>query len=285
MRLAHWRYSQWRFFQVLPAVLISAAVNLSTPAWAIRGGIDAANSELVRAGQHQWVQGVVKLMALHEAESKYVCTGAIIAHDLVLTSAHCFDTGHSDWQIVVENQSHDEVYEVAEIGIHQQYRREEVFDAYWNFLLEIRLHNDLALVKTRIPFNQAYTLALPIVDEKSLATPASMQDFYLVGFGQTEHLFGIGEGEGLLRVAGPVQATLASAARMAFKNLSVGACLGDSGAPLLMHTEQGLVITAVLSQSDCLGNSTYQRVALTQLHSEHFNWGPLQKRIALVVKE
>jgi len=272
-----------RFIAWSTVVAVFTVVSLSTPAWAIRGGTAADDSALVASGYQNWMRGMAQLIAVHDNQARYACSGAVIGPDLILTSAHCFDTGHNRWQVVVAGRR----YGVESVGIHKHYRREEVFDAYWNYLLEIRLHNDLALVRIQQTLDPEgrHILALRDLGMAHANPPADETKYYMVGYGQTEHLFGIGEGEGQLRVAGPVDYPAQITPRMQFKNRPEGACLGDSGAPLLTHGAQTLVIAAVLSQSDCLGNSTYQRVTQSDLAPALYRWGALKKQIAHVIKE
>ena len=259
-------------------LIFVSAMFFSTLVFAIRGGELAEDSRLLSDHPQNWENGIVQIYSLHPNSEKYVCTGSIVGTHLVLTSAHCFDTGHSQWKIKHNNGQFD----VASIGIHKEYQREEVFDAYWNFLLEIRLHNDLALIKTQQPFPSTKDLSLSAnvsVDAKS------ENELFLVGFGQTEHLFGIGEGEGHLRIAGPLNYNGHYEKRIHLANRPVGGCLGDSGGPLLSVIKQQIVIVGVLSQSDCMGTTTYQAVTPKLISDHQYSWEPLTKRVAIIVKE
>ena len=241
----------------------------------IRGGEELGHGLLLMNQQQQLQQGLVQIIADHNHNETYVCTGSIIGPRLILTSAHCFDTGYPKWHI----QLNEKTFDVDKIAIHKQYRREEVFDAYWNFLLEIRLHHDLALIQTKqiLPTQQLALLA----NENDQA----WLNVFMAGFGQTEHLFGIGQGEGTLRIAGPVILNEIVSPRITLKDQPVGGCLGDSGGPLLNKQNGQLFILGVLSQSDCLGQTTYQRVSQQTLAHEDFHWGALQKHHAHIIKE
>lgn len=248
---------------------------LSLNSQAIRGGEELGHGLLLMNQQSQLQQGLVQIIADHSQTKSYACTGSIIGPRLILTSAHCFDTGHPKWHI----QLNEETFHVDKIAIHKQYRREEVFDAYWNFLLEIRLHHDLALVQTKqvLP-----TQPLTLINNEN---DQAWLNVFMAGFGQTEHVFGIGQGEGTLRIAGPVILDEIVSPRITLKDQPVSGCLGDSGGPLLNKQNGQLYILAVLSQSDCLGQTTYQRVSRQTLAHEDFHWGPIQKHHAYIIKE
>lgn len=259
--------------------LFSLALNTN----AIKGGEELSNgsSQSVSAGDKQILQhALVQIISLQHASDKaelgqYACSGVIVGPKLILTSAHCFDIGHQEWQIKHQDQSFD----VAKVGIHKSYKREEVFDAYWGFLLEIRLHYDLALIETKeyLPTN-----SLMVLPHSHRDAPVGA---VMIGYGQTENMFGIGKGEGTLRIAGPVEVARSDMTRIDIKNQPVGGCLGDSGGPLITEAHGQLFILGVLSQSDCRGNTTYQKVSGQTLLASQFHWGPLEPRLATKITE
>lgn len=245
----------------------------------IRGGEEVGHGVVLLNQQPQVQQGLVQLISLQTDKQHYACSGSIIGPNLILTSAHCFDIGNLNWAISYQNK----LYDIAEIGIHQQYRREEVFDAYWNFLLEIRLHHDLALIKTKHPLtDETHSQTLNLAPNEN---DRAWFNVFIAGFGQTQHMFGIGEGEGTLRIAGPILLNQIIDQRITLNSGKISGCLGDSGGPLLSKENGRLMILGVLSQSDCQGKSTYQRVSQHSLAMEHFDWGPITKRQAVIIKE
>ena len=258
----------------MKTITLLALLFISFLSHGIRGGDAIAESNASASQQRQVMSSLVEIRSL-DKDGKYACTGSLIGPQLVLTSAHCFDVGLNQWQVHLNGEK----YGVSEVGIHKSYKREEVFDAYWKFLLEIRLHHDLALIKTKQPIGKAL-LHLPL--NTLYQTDLTL---FMVGFGQTEHLFGIGSGEGVLRIAGPIQLDRPIKDRISITDRKEGGCLGDSGGPLLAELNGRLTIVGVLSQSDCLGKTTYQSVTESMLAHTDFNWGRLSKRDAVVIYE
>jgi len=46
-----------------------------------------------------------------------------------------------------------------------------------------------------------------------------------------------------------------------------------------------LTVIGVLSQSDCMGKTTYQQVTASMLSHRDFSWGTLSKRQPIIVYE
>ena len=259
----------------MKTIVCTALLLFACSALGIRGGETLSDSNVSVDHQIQVSSSLVEIRSKDDNGGQYACTGSVIAPQLVLTSAHCFDIGLNRWQVQLNGHAVD----VSEVGIHKRYKREEVFDAYWKFLLEIRLHHDLALLKTAHPLSQQ-RLQLPLN-----AIQQSDLTLFMVGYGQTEHLFGIGSGEGVLRIAGPMRIEMSMADRIHITDRKEGGCLGDSGGPLLAELNGRLTIVGVLSQSDCMGKTTYQQVTESMLAHRDFLWGPVSKREPSIIYE
>jgi secreted trypsin-like serine protease len=176
------------------------------------------------------------------------CTGAAIARDLVLTAAHCVLAG-ADYKLVeFDAAGKPRLKDVAEIARHPQFSL-QTLNAH-------RATADVALLK----------LAEPLPARLSPARVGAAENvqpgdrFLVAGFGVTVR--GDGRSGGTLRSASLVATgrpggfqlrlvdpqTLGNAA-------GLGACTGDSGAPVFHADSGGLSLMGVVSWSTGPGNS------------------------------
>jgi len=208
---------------VLPALLVS----LSSPAAAMVGGAVPVN------GAHAAVTIV--------GSRGNFCTGAYVARDLVLTAAHCVLPG-ADYKLVVyDAQRQPSLRDTARIERHPQFNIENFTRA--------RVTADVALIKLPAP---ASVTPVPLSGEKLSVQPGD--PFIVSGLGVTVR--GDGKTGGTLR-----QATLVATGRPgnlqirlmdpATKNVraGLGACTGDSGAPVFMQAGGRHVVIGVVSWS------------------------------------
>ena len=170
------------------------------------------------------------------------CTGTAIARDLVLTAAHCVLAG-ADYKLVDYDAMHQPLLkDVADIARHPQ------FDL--NTMLAHRATADVALLKLAAPLPVAMAPA-------ALGTRVAAkvdEPFTVVGFGVAVR--GDGRTGGTLRAArlvstgrpGSLQLRLVDpATRNARPGL--GACTGDSGAPVFDEAAVPRALIGVVSWS------------------------------------
>ncbi len=174
------------------------------------------------------------------------CTGTAIARDLVLTVAHCVLPG-ADYKLVDYDSTRRPVLkDVTGIARHPQ------FDV--NAVLAHRVTADVALLKLAEPLPAGMAPAVLGARVPS----AAGESFIVAGFGVTVR--GDGRTGGTLRTA-----TLVSTGRPGSLQLrltdpltrnersGLGACTGDSGAPVFEAT--GLAMIGVVSWSTGPNNS------------------------------
>lgn len=194
-----------------------------------------------------------------------ICAGGIIGPQIVVTAAHCVPGDRSSMRVVVnDSQSHDDaiaVLPVVAARIHPLYEQSirHFYNAY-----------DLAVIKTRDPL-PARSRHLQLAHQNY---PISqIPTVYVIGYGITGF-----DKKGQMKNPG----TLNSAAveRLdeddeKFVRLDqrhgTGACVGDSGGPMVVANANGYIVMAVASTvfnekdasqtSLCSGNSTYVSVA------------------------
>jgi hypothetical protein len=169
------------------------------------------------------------------------CTGVALANGLVLTAAHCVLPG-ADYKLVeFDDARQPTLKDVTNIARHPE------FDA--NAALRHRVTADVALLKVGAALkNPAATLA------PAGGTVAVGDRFVVVGYGLATP--GDGKSGGTARVAalvatgqpGTLQIRLVDSATKG-ERAGLGACTGDSGAPVFRDDGGRLMVIGVVSWS------------------------------------
>jgi hypothetical protein len=171
------------------------------------------------------------------------CTGVAIARDLVLTAAHCTLPG-ADYKLMEFDAAHRPLLrDVTEVAHHPQ------FDL--KLLLAHRATADVSLLRLAAPLGAAFAPA-PLAASAQAVAPGDA--FTVAGFGVAVR--GDGKTSGTLRAAtliatgqpGTLQIRLMDA-RARDERGGLGACTGDSGAPVFVAQGDRLVVAGVVSWS------------------------------------
>jgi secreted trypsin-like serine protease len=178
---------------------------------------------------------VARRVALIVGSRGNFCTGAALARDLILTAAHCVTPG-ADYKLVEYDKEHRPVLrDVVQIARHPQ------FDI--KAFLAHRATADVALLKLREPADLTPT----VLNQSSV--PVGVGDRFMVaGYGVAVR--GDGRTGGQVRAAtltttgqpGGLQIRLHDPAGPAG---GIGACTGDSGAPVFTLREPPAIIGLV----------------------------------------
>jgi len=175
------------------------------------------------------------------------CSGAALANDLVLTAAHCVLPG-AEYKIVEYGAEQPQLRDVAQVRAHPGFNLQT--------LLAHRATADVALIKLAAPLRNAVPVTLATSDR----AVAAGDNFIVAGAGVSVR--GEGKSGGTVRAAslvatgqpGTLQIRLYDAATRGEKN-GLGACTGDSGAPVFRRDAQQASIIGVVSWSTGPGNS------------------------------
>jgi hypothetical protein len=216
--------------KILPLSALAATLLISGPAPAIVGGAQPAADGFARS--------VVTIVG----SRGNFCTGSLIAPALVLTVAHCVQPG-SEYKIVQYGpDKKPELQDVKAVAIHPGFRMAE--------MLAHRATADVALLRLTIPAQgkKPARLGMP---QSSLAPGNS---FTVAGVGVT--IRGDGKSAGIVRAAslvatgkpGTLQIRLVDPAGQGAQ-AGLGACTGDSGAPVFEDQPDGPAIVGVVSWS------------------------------------
>ena len=220
-----------RALLALIAVIIS-----SLPAAAMVGGAGAASGDLARA-----------IVVIVGSRGNF-CSGVALARDLVLTAAHCVLPG-AEYKIVeYDSARQPTLRDVARVSAHPG------FDL--NTLLAHRATADVALIKLAAPLAGVTPATLGAQDLKVVPGDA----FTVIGSGVAVRQDG--KSGGTARAAklvatgqpGSLQIRLHDAATKGEK-AGLGACTGDSGAPVFRLDAERASVIGVVSWSTGPGNS------------------------------
>ena len=170
------------------------------------------------------------------------CTGAVIAPKLVLTAAHCVQPG-ADYKIVEYGADRQpSLQDVKTVAIHPGFNMQA--------MLGHRATADVALLQLGAPARGKTPSVLGLPNIPIIVGSR----FTIAGIGVTVR--GDGKSGGTIRVAGLVatgkpgtlQIRLVDPASQGTRD-GLGACTGDSGAPVFEDKESGPVIVGVVSWS------------------------------------
>ena len=216
--------------RLVPVALLTLA---SVPAAAITRGELARNPNGLR-------QSVVRV----ESSRGEMCSGAVIAPDLVLTAAHCVDDRATYRVIVVDRHFRQHTVRAVAAAMHPAFVR--------GTTPRTQPGVDLALIKLARPLGREF---VPL-DPRSASRAARGEPVEIAGFGveaegrkasarvlrQTQ-VVNLGE----LQVANRVMVVV-DGQRLA-RVPGAGACRGDSGGPILRASGGGYQLVGIVSWS------------------------------------
>lgn len=174
------------------------------------------------------------------------CTGIAVARDLILTAAHCVPQG-ADYKLVqFDAQRQPQLRDTQQIARHPQFSQ-KTFDAH-------RATADVALIKVS---NAVPGIPAAIHGERLKIAPGDR--LTVQGYGLTRA--GDGKSGGTLRSAaltvtgqpGNLQIRLMDAGTRN-ERPGLGACTGDSGAPVFRDIGGRMMVVGVVSWSTAAGN-------------------------------
>jgi hypothetical protein len=217
--------------RLLAFIVVAAALALRLAAHAMVGGAPPADPALARH------------VVLIVGSRGTFCTGVAIARDLVLTAAHCTQPG-ADYKLMEFDAAHQPLLRDAiQVTHHPQ------FDL--KLLLAHRATADVSLLRLAAPLGAAYVPA-PLAAPAQAVAPGDA--FTVAGYGVTVR--GDGKTSGTLRAAtliatgqpGTLQIRLMDA-RTKDESAGLGACTGDSGAPVFVAQGGRVAVAGVVSWS------------------------------------
>lgn len=185
--------------------------------------------------------------------SSGLCTGTLVAPDLVLTAAHCVERGIGGMQFMLGADLYTPTHTrpVVAAVMHPAY----VPPPGGMGTLE-QFANDVALVRLGTPIHDVQ----PVVLHSGNASELLGRPAVFVGYGSIADVMGAGNGSGVRR-----ETTLAFTnlhwSFLLWQNPVTGACRGDSGGPAFVEVNGGWVQVGITSNGpNGCGSGAHQRV-------------------------
>ena len=211
--------------------ILAAYLAMSNPAGAMVGGATPASDGIAHS---------VVMVIGARANGGSVCTGAVLARDLILTAAHCVAPGATYSVFRAKNTP---ALAIKSIQAHPRYDPQ-------SYALN-RATADVALIKLAAALPESF---VPVSLEAPGAAVVVGDRFTIAGFGVTAA--GSDNGIGLARTAslvatgqpGTLQVRLFDPTTKGDRP-GLGACTGDSGGPVLRDVDGRLTVIGVVSWS------------------------------------
>jgi secreted trypsin-like serine protease len=215
---------------LLRTLAVAAALLVTAPAGAIVGGGAPAT------------EGVGRSVVTIVGSRGNFCSGALIAPKLVLTAAHCVQPGAEYKILDYDADRQPQLQDVKTVAVHPGFNMQA--------MLAHRATADVALLQLDAPAKGKIPAALGMPNIPILLG----SQFTIAGVGVTVR--GDGKSAGTVRVAsliaigkpGTLQIRLADPVGQGTRD-GLGACTGDSGAPVFEDKPGGPVIIGVVSWS------------------------------------
>lgn len=194
-------------------------------------------------------------------DGNFICTGSILAADIVVTAAHCTAAKAEDLRIVFSRQMPDDLTTVSDI-VHPIYNF--VANPGWKGENSTGVdQHDIAVIRFKGSLPDGYAPA-HLLNPSTALTPG--ETVTLAGYGITNAQTQAGAGT-LRKVDVTLAKKLGKTEEVLDQTDDAGACHGDSGGPAFVTVDGQLLLWGVTNRGypnnapdDCVHESVYTRI-------------------------
>jgi secreted trypsin-like serine protease len=225
-----------------------------------RSNFDTVRDYII-GGQTVSSGDIIAATTVMVTDGNFICTGSIIAQDIVVTAAHCTAAQTQDLRIVFTRQMPDDMTTVS-ATVHDIYGF--VANPGWQGEQSTGVdQHDIAIIRFKGSLPSGYQVAALLPNSAVLEKGESVT---LAGYGITDAASQAGAGL-LRRVDVPILKKLGKTEEVLDQSQGTGACHGDSGGPAFATVGGKLLLWGVTNRGypdnapdDCVHESVYTRI-------------------------
>lgn len=240
-----------------------AAIAILTTCLSLNAYADSFGTirDFIVGGQTVSADDVIAATTVMVTDGNFICTGSIIAQDIVVTAAHCTAAKAEDLRIVFARQMPDDLTTVTDT-VHAIYGF--VANPGWQGESSTGPdQHDIAIIRFKGDLPSGYSVAQLLPADEALTKGETVT---LAGYGITNAE--TQDGAGLLRkVDVQIAKKLGKTEEVLDQTEGAGACHGDSGGPAFVTLNGQLLLWGVTNRGypdnapdDCVHESVYTRI-------------------------
>lgn len=178
------------------------------------------------------------IVGVYDDAGGQLCTGTLVAQNIVLTAAHCIGYDHDAMYIVFDNL-------ISPLSKMAKAERIEESPYYRGRRFEKTDRNDLALIRFTTPLPKGYKPARFLSGPQNIANGTSV---YIAGYGYNDAAKESGQGTLRKTTVKIINAAFGTSEVLVNQTEGSGACHGDSGGPAFIKIKDEYFLWGVTSR-------------------------------------